>query len=176
MARIGGYRRSAVWRPCGVMPHAALQNKSVVCSGSRVTNSTVMKLRGSVNRGGIIVETYTKSTCSHWYSAVKATKTIPRADGHGLHTVNGEVGGILDRLFFHAARPGWNPGGATPKWKITIKNTQSLRILMASGLRLTYMSKLDMHSVTLKVRDIQVWQASMSPALVSLAGKNKPKQ
>ena len=38
--------------------------------------------------------------------AVKATKTIPRADGHGLHTVNGKVGGILDRLFFHAARPG----------------------------------------------------------------------
>ena len=45
-----------------------------------------------------------------------------------------------------------------PERKITIKNTQSLRILMASGLRLTYMSKLDMHSVTLKVRDIQVWQ------------------
>ena len=62
-----------------------------------------------------------------------------------------------------------------PKRKITIKNTQSLRILMASGLRLTYMSKLDMHSVTLKVRDIQVWQPSMAPALVSLAGKNTPK-
>ncbi len=44
---------------------------------------------------------------------------------------------------------------------------------MASGLRLTYMSKLDMHSVTLKVRDIQVWQPSMAPALVSLAEKNK---
>ena len=28
------------------------------------------------------------------------------------------------------------------------------------------MSKLDMHSVTLKVRDIQVWQPSMAPALV----------
>ena len=28
---------------------------------------------------------------------------------------------------------------------------------MASGLRLTYMSKLDMHSVSLKVRDIQVF-------------------
>ena len=39
------------------------------------------------------------------YSAVKATKTIPRADGHGLHTVNGKVGGILDRLFIHATRP-----------------------------------------------------------------------
>ena len=36
------------------------------------------------------------------------------------------------------------------------------------------MSKLDMHSVTLKVRDIQVWQPSMAPALVSLAGKNIP--
>ena len=38
-----------------------------------------------------------------------------------------------------------------------------------------YMSKLDRHSVTLKVRDIQVWQPSMAPALVSLAGKNTPK-
>ena len=37
------------------------------------------------------------------------------------------------------------------------------------------MSKLDMHSVTLKVRDIQVWQTSMALALVSLAGKNTPK-
>ena len=52
---------------------------------------------------------------------------------------------------------------SNPKRKITIKNTQSLRILMASGLRLTYMSKLDMHSVTLNVRDIQVWQPSMAP-------------
>ena len=66
MAHTGGYRRSVVWRPCGVMPHAALQNKSVVCSGSRVTISTVMKLRWSVKRGGIIVETYTKSTCSQY--------------------------------------------------------------------------------------------------------------
>ena len=36
------------------------------------------------------------------------------------------------------------------------------------------MSKLDMHSVTLKVRDIQVWQPSMAPALGSVAGKNTP--
>ena len=57
MARTGGYRRSAVWRPCGVTPHAALQNKSVVCSGSRVTISTVMKLHGSENRVGINVKT-----------------------------------------------------------------------------------------------------------------------
>ena len=56
MARTGGYRRSAVRRPCGVTPHAALQNKSVVCSGSRVIISTVMKLRWSVKRGGIIVK------------------------------------------------------------------------------------------------------------------------
>ena len=34
------------------------------------------------------------------------------------------------------------------------------------------MSKLDMHSVTLKARDNQVLQPSMAPALVSLAGKN----
>ena len=56
MARTGGYRRSAVWRPWGVMPHAVLQNKSFVCSGSRVTISTVMKLCWSVKRGGIIVK------------------------------------------------------------------------------------------------------------------------
>ena len=37
---------------------------------------------------------------------------------------------------------------------------------MASGLRLTYMCKLDMHSLSLKVRDIQVWQPSVAPALV----------
>ena len=43
------------------------------------------------------------------------------------------------------------------------------------GLRLTYMSKLDMHSVSLKERGIHVWQPSMAPALVSLAGKNTPK-
>ena len=64
---------------------------------------------------------------------------------------------------------------SNPKRKITIKNTQSLRILMASGVKPTYMSKLDMHSVTLKVRDIQVWQPSMAPALVSLVRKNTPK-
>ena len=55
---------------------------------------------------------------------------------------------------------------SSPKRKMTIKNTQSLRILMASGLRLTYISKLDMYSVSLKVRDIQIWQPSMAPALV----------
>ena len=37
------------------------------------------------------------------------------------------------------------------------------------------MSKLDMHSATLKVRDIQVWQPHMAPALVSLAGGKTPK-
>ena len=37
------------------------------------------------------------------------------------------------------------------------------------------MFKLDMHSVTLKVRVIQVWQPSMAPALVSLPGENTPK-
>ena len=58
LACTGGCCRSAVWRPCGVTLHAALQNKSVVCSGSRVTNSTVMKLHESDNRGGIAVKTY----------------------------------------------------------------------------------------------------------------------
>ena len=56
MVCTGGYRWSAVWRPSGIMQHAALQNKSVVCSGSRVANSTVMKLHGSDNRGGIAVK------------------------------------------------------------------------------------------------------------------------
>ena len=32
-----------------------------------------------------------------------------------------------------------------------------------------------MQSVTLKVRDIQVWQPSMALALVPVAGKNTPK-
>ena len=38
-----------------------------------------------------------------------------------------------------------------------------------------YMSKLDMHSASLKVKDVQVWQPSVAPALVSLAGENTPK-
>ena len=58
-----------------------------------------------------------------------------------------------------------------PERKMNIRNTQSLRILMPSDL----MSKLDMHSVLLKVRDIQVWQHFMAAALVSLAGENTPK-
>ena len=69
MERAGGYRRSAVWRSCGVTPHAALQSKSVVSSGSRVTISTVMKLHGSDNRGVINVKTYTKSTCTQLISS-----------------------------------------------------------------------------------------------------------
>ena len=77
---------------------------------------------------------------------------------------------------FFSCRKTWlKSRWSNPKRKITIKNTQSLRILMASGVRLTYMSKLDMHSVTLKVREIQVWQPSMAPALVSLAGESIPK-
>ena len=43
---------------------------------------------------------------AHLKGQLSSTKTIPRADGHGLHTVNGKAGGILDRLFSHAARPG----------------------------------------------------------------------
>ena len=85
--------------------------------------------------------------------------------------MNGKVGGILDRPFFHAEIQVKQP---RKEDILTIKNTQSLRILMASGLRLTYMSKLDMHSVSLKVRDIQVWQPSMAPALVLWLGKMHP--
>ena len=124
-------------------------------------------------RDALIMHIERASFQALWYSAVKVTKTIPRADGHDLHTVNGKVGGILDCFFMSQdwLKSRWG----NPKRKITIKNTQSLRILMASGLRLTYVSKLDMHSVTLKVRDIQVWQPSMALALVSLAGENTPK-
>ena len=60
----------------GVTLHAALQNKNVVCSGSRVTNSTVMKLHESDNRGGIAVKTCTKSTCSHFYCLL-AFRSLP---------------------------------------------------------------------------------------------------
>ena len=61
MARTSGYRRSAVF-------HAALQNKSVVCSGSRVTTSTVMKLHGSDNQGWIIVKTYKEHLLTHTHT------------------------------------------------------------------------------------------------------------
>ena len=47
---------------CDAMLHAALHNKSIVCSGSRFTRSTVMSLQGYDKRGRISVQTYTKST------------------------------------------------------------------------------------------------------------------
>ena len=92
---------------------------------------------------------------------------IPQADGQGWHIVNGKVGGIVDREFLHAERAGWNPGGAAPAGRWLIKNTQSLKILMTSGLRWTYVSAR--HSVSLRVRDIQVWQPSRTMALVPVA-------
>ena len=58
-SRDGGYRRETDQESSPKTPTAA------VCSGSRVTNSTVMKLHGSDNRGGTAVKTYTKSTCSY---------------------------------------------------------------------------------------------------------------
>ena len=42
----------AMWR----YATRSASKQSVVCSGSRVTNSTVMKLHGSDNRGGITVK------------------------------------------------------------------------------------------------------------------------
>ena len=66
-------------------------------------------------------------------------RTNPRADGHGLHTVNGKVGGILDRQFLHASRPGLNSGGAAPKGHPELENH-------LDGFRFEddiYMSKLD---------------------------------
>ena len=67
MSRTGGYR----WSGVRYTPRFKT-NLSVVCSGSRVTNSTVMKLHESDNRDGIIVKTYAKSTCSH-YNAKRAS-------------------------------------------------------------------------------------------------------
>ena len=127
-------------------------------------------------RDALIMHIERASFQHSWYSAVKATKNIPRPDGHGLHTVNGKVGGILDRLVFHAARPGWNPGEATPKGRyINYQEYTELENLDGSRFEADiYMSKLDMHSVTLKVRDILVWQPSMAPALVLWLGKIHP--
>ena len=65
LACTSSHRRLALWRPCGITLHAVLQNKSGVCSSSRVTNSTVTKLHGSDNQGRIAVKMYTKSTCSY---------------------------------------------------------------------------------------------------------------
>ena len=93
------YCQSTVWRPCGVTLHAALQNKSVVCSGSRVTNSTVMKLHGSDNRGGIIVKTYTKSTCSHKYWQFLFRYTVPSVTH--IETSPGDCSELWIRLSGH---------------------------------------------------------------------------
>ena len=46
----------------GFTLHAALQNKSAACSGSQVTNSTVMKLHESDNRDRITVKMYKELT------------------------------------------------------------------------------------------------------------------
>ena len=52
-------------RPCDVMLHAVLQNKSLICSCSWFTSSAVMKLHRYDNQGGITIKTCTKHTCSH---------------------------------------------------------------------------------------------------------------
>ena len=70
----GAHRRLS---PVGCVK-AALQNKSVVCSGSRVTNRTVMKLLESDNWGGITFNTCTKSICSRW-NIFKAQTTCENA-------------------------------------------------------------------------------------------------
>ena len=48
---------------CDATLHATHHSKSIVCSGSRFTRSTVMRLQGYDDRGRISVQTYTKSTC-----------------------------------------------------------------------------------------------------------------
>ena len=53
----------AMWRYA--TRRASKQLESIVCSGSRVTDSTIMKLRGSPGRD--YCKTYTKSICSHIY-------------------------------------------------------------------------------------------------------------
>ena len=45
---------TAGW-PCDITLHAVLRNKNV-CSGSRLTSSTVMRLQGYDNRGGSLVQ------------------------------------------------------------------------------------------------------------------------
>ena len=69
-------------KPWDVRPtlHASgtLQNKSVVCSGSRVTSGTVIKSRGSVNQGGITVKTCTNSTCPQLICIMWALRALMR--------------------------------------------------------------------------------------------------
>ena len=62
-------------------------------------NATMQRCADSAHRKGQLSSTLD-------IPQLRQLKTIPRADGHGLHTVNGKVGGILDRLLFYAARPG----------------------------------------------------------------------
>ena len=46
--------RTAISGPqCDVTLHAALPNKSVVCSGCRFTSSTVMRLKGRITGAGL---------------------------------------------------------------------------------------------------------------------------
>ena len=51
--------------------HAALRNKSVVCSGCWVTSATGIKLHASDNRGGITVKTYKEHLLTHIYLTCK---------------------------------------------------------------------------------------------------------
>ena len=79
-----------------------------------------------------------------WYSAVKATKTIPRADGHGVHTMNGKVGGKLDRLFLQDLA------------EIQVEQPQK-------GDDYQECTEIEMFDGwTCKVRYIQVWQPSVA--------------
>lgn len=62
-SELGAHLAIAI-QQCDIM----LQNKSLVCTGSWITNtsdSTVMRLQRYDNRGGIIIETCTKCTRSH---------------------------------------------------------------------------------------------------------------
>ena len=49
---------------CDVTLLTALQNKSIVCSSSWLTSSTIMRLHEYDNQGRINVKTRTKCTCS----------------------------------------------------------------------------------------------------------------
>ena len=54
-------------QPCDITLHTALQDKSIVCSGSRFMSSTVLRWHGYNNWSKINVKSSAKCTCSYVY-------------------------------------------------------------------------------------------------------------
>ena len=96
MARTSGYRRSAVWRPCGV---------------------TVMKLHGSDNRGGITVKRLQRAL-AHIYNYDETNKEklgknetphkrqVPCCESYGKH-----IKKVRNASATNKARERWNNKG-----------------------------------------------------------------